>query len=189
MAEGKNRIIVYKDWKSIFDKLTDVEAGVLIKHFFAYVNDMNPVPPDRLTELLFEPIKQTLKRDLRAYEERCVKNRDNVIERWNKKDTNVYERIQNHTKHTDSDNDNDSDNDIKKYNIPTIEEVKAYFRERGYREDVAVRAFEFYNVAKWVDSKGKKVRNWKQKMNSVWFKDENKAAQVRTITVNRGEII
>lgn len=69
MAEGKNKIIVYADWKSTFDKLTDEEAGRLIKHFFAYVNDDDPEPVDRLTEIVFEPIKQTLKRDLKAWEE------------------------------------------------------------------------------------------------------------------------
>jgi len=62
----------------------------------------------------------------------------------------------------------------KNNNIPTLQEVKSYFAEKGYREDVAERAYEFYNVADWHDSKGKKVKNWKQKMQSVWFKDENK---------------
>lgn len=74
MAEGKNRIIVYKDWHSTFDKLTDEEAGKLIKHFFNYVNDTNPKAPDRITELLFEPIKNTLKRDLKAWEDKAVNN-------------------------------------------------------------------------------------------------------------------
>jgi len=67
MANGKNTIVVYRDWTAIFQKLTDEEAGRLIKHFFGYVNDENPCS-DRLTELLFEPIKLTLKRDLKNWE-------------------------------------------------------------------------------------------------------------------------
>lgn len=70
MAAGKNAVIVYKDWISTFDKMSDEEAGRLIKHFFKYINDMSPQAPDRVTELLFEPIKQTLKRDLVAWEEK-----------------------------------------------------------------------------------------------------------------------
>ena len=62
----------------------------------------------------------------------------------------------------------------KKFNPPKLEEVKAYFRENGYREDTAERAFKGYDVAGWIDSKGKKILNWKQKMIQVWFKDENK---------------
>lgn len=57
---------------------------------------------------------------------------------------------------------------------PTVEMVISYFKENGYTEHSAVKAFNFYHVAGWVDSKGKKVLNWKQKMNGVWFKDENK---------------
>ncbi len=112
MAENKNRIIVYRDWISTFDALTDEEAGKLIKHFFRYINDQNPEAPDRLIKLLFEPIKQTLKRDLKAYESICEQNRENVAIRWNKKDTTVYDHIRPDTKHTDSDIDNDIDSDI-----------------------------------------------------------------------------
>lgn len=68
MATGKKKIVVYADWKSSFDALTDEEAGKLIKHFFAYVNDENPTTEDRIVNLMFEPIKTTLKRDLEKWE-------------------------------------------------------------------------------------------------------------------------
>ena len=114
MDENKNRIIVYRDWIGTFDALTDEEAGKLIKHFFRYINDQNPEAPDRLIALLFEPMKQTLKRDLKAYQSICEQNRENVGIRWNKKDTTVYNRIRPDTKHTDSDIDSDIDKDIDK---------------------------------------------------------------------------
>lgn len=68
MATGKKKVIVYADWKSTFELLSDDEAGKLIKHFFRYVNDEDPEPPERLIEILFEPIKVTLKRDLEKWE-------------------------------------------------------------------------------------------------------------------------
>jgi hypothetical protein len=67
MAEGKNKIIVNRDWISTFESLNDEEAGKLIKHFFRYVNDKNPEAPDRLTALMFEPIKYTLEKDFIRY--------------------------------------------------------------------------------------------------------------------------
>lgn len=68
--EGKNKIIVYRDWIEIFEPLEDVEAGKLIKHFFRYVNDKKPEAPDRLTALLFDgSLKPTLKRDLKKWHE------------------------------------------------------------------------------------------------------------------------
>lgn len=70
----------------------------------------------------------------------------------------------------------------KKFIHPSLEEVKKYFIENGYSQSAATKAFNYYNTAQWVDSKGNKVRNWKQKMISVWFKDENKiqTKQART---------
>lgn len=61
-----------------------------------------------------------------------------------------------------------------KFIPPTIKEVENYFIENGFGLDVAKRAFNFYDIADWKDSKGNKVKNWKQKMQGVWFKDENK---------------
>jgi hypothetical protein len=78
MAEGKKKVIVYTDWIDQFKDLTDEEAGKLIKHFFEYVNDLNP-KSDRLTELLFNPIKATLKRDLEAWENKQKINKENGL--------------------------------------------------------------------------------------------------------------
>jgi hypothetical protein len=77
MAIGKKNVIVYTDWISTFELLSDDEAGKLIKHFFRYVNDQEPQPPDRLTEILFEPIRSTLKRDLSKWELKAEKARIN----------------------------------------------------------------------------------------------------------------
>jgi uncharacterized protein YdaU (DUF1376 family) len=57
---------------------------------------------------------------------------------------------------------------------PVLEEVKSYFKENGYTEQSALRAFDHYALANWYDTKGSPVRNWKQKMHTVWFTDENK---------------
>lgn len=77
MAAGKKIVYWYVDWEEIFSKLSDDEAGKLIKHFSAYVSDKNPTPVDRTTELLFIPIQSTLRRDLKKYEGKCEKNKLN----------------------------------------------------------------------------------------------------------------
>lgn len=64
MAKDKKSVLVYADWITTFEELEDDEAGRLIKHFFRYINDQDPEPPDRLTKLVFENIKAQLKRDL-----------------------------------------------------------------------------------------------------------------------------
>ncbi|MFH6944652.1 DUF6291 domain-containing protein [Flavobacterium sp. FlaQc-50] len=86
MAEDKNGILVYADWIDKFEELEDDEAGRLIKHFFRYVNDQNPIAPDRLTKLMFVDIQNQLKRDLKKWEDtiegRSSSGRLGNIKRW-----------------------------------------------------------------------------------------------------------
>ena len=67
MAEDKKGFILYADQRGTFAKLSDEQAGKLVKHIFSYVNDENP-ESDFITELAFESIKQKLKRDLVKWE-------------------------------------------------------------------------------------------------------------------------
>lgn len=68
MAQGKKSFIAYSDWKATFDELPDEDAGKLIKHIFAYVNDENPESNSILIKAVFANIKTTLKRDLQKWD-------------------------------------------------------------------------------------------------------------------------
>jgi hypothetical protein len=57
---------------------------------------------------------------------------------------------------------------------PLLVDILQYVKEKGYKEEIAVKFHEYYSVNDWKDSKGNKVKNWKQKLIAVWFKDENK---------------
>jgi hypothetical protein len=57
---------------------------------------------------------------------------------------------------------------------PTLSDVQSYFELNGYSLESANKAFNYYASANWVDSKNNKIKNWKQKMIGVWFKEENK---------------
>lgn len=57
----------------------------------------------------------------------------------------------------------------KKIQKPSLSEVEDYFLEKGSTVEKAKQAFDYYEVADWHDSKGKPVKNWKQKMLSVWI--------------------
>lgn len=56
---------------------------------------------------------------------------------------------------------------------PTVDEVELYFAEKGYTKECAIKAFNYYDENSWKDSRNNQVKNWKQKMQGVWFKDEN----------------
>jgi hypothetical protein len=70
----------------------------------------------------------------------------------------------------------------KQLKKPTLEEVKQYFREKGYTEQSAITAYEYYEAGGWIDSRGKKVKNWKQKMIAVWFNEQNKIKTGKILT-------
>src|SRR6185369_18088540 len=63
---------------------------------------------------------------------------------------------------------------IKEFIPPTLKEVEDFFKQEGYKLDVAERAFRHYNSANWHNSKGKKVLNWKQTISTNWMTEENK---------------
>lgn len=119
MAKDKKGFILYCDIIHTVEKLTDEQAGKLLKHILRYVNDQDPTAEDVLTEIAFEPIKQSLKRDLQKYEGIRTKNKENALKRWN---ATAYERMQTDTKNADRDSDR-----VKDKVIINIKERKSNF--------------------------------------------------------------
>ena len=186
MANGKKSVLLYCDIIHTVEELSDDEAGRLFKHYLRYINDLNPEPPDKLIKIVFEPIKQTLKRDLKAWESIILKRSAAGIASAEKKkqnqqvSTSVESVEQTSTKSTVSDIVNVIVKDKVKvrsktiFVAPLIWEVEIYLKEKGYTKEAALKIIEYYSVADWKDSKGTEVKNWKQKAQSVWFKPENK---------------
>lgn len=123
MAEGKKSFIAYADWKNIFDELPDEDAGKLIKHIFAYVNDENPETESILIRAVFANIKTTLKRDLDRWESQLNQRRNagkaSAVSRSTKingRSTVVQSRRRNSTDNVSvSVSDNVNENKIKTY--------------------------------------------------------------------------
>ena len=86
MAEEKKGFLLYSDIIHTVEKLTDEQAGKLFKHILKYVNDLDPICEDLITEIAFEPIKQSLKRDLLKWDDKKQKRIDAGIagatKRW-----------------------------------------------------------------------------------------------------------
>jgi len=137
----KNSFIMFNNYKDFFDKLTNEEAGELIKAIIDYCNgkDVKELKSIR-ADCYFTVIKQHLDSNSEKYEKIVEKNKENILKRWNKQDTTVLngknKNTKNttvssgisknttvlngknkNTKNTDNDNDIDSDNDIDNNNI------------------------------------------------------------------------
>ena len=114
MAKEKNSFLLYCDIIHTVLKLNDQQAGKLFKHLLKYVNDQNPIAEDIVTEIAFEPIRQSLKRDLIKYEGIRERNSENAKKRWNATASERIPKVPNDTKNADSDSDSDSDSVISK---------------------------------------------------------------------------
>ena len=173
MAKDKTSFILYADQRSYFDKLSDEEAGRLIKHIFSYVNDENPNPIDRIIDLSFEPIKLQLKRDLKKYESIVERNKMNGKLGGRPSNPNKPKKpsglIGNPDKpkkaDTDTDNDNDTDNEINK-DIPALKQFFSYAiskRPEVNRQDLKLK-YDSWLENGWKDGNSKPIKNWKVKL-------------------------
>ena len=202
MADDKKAVLFYCDLIHTIEKLILKDrinktnnAGELFYHYAQYINDLNPTPINDIVDLAFEPIKQTLKRDLKKWVNIKIKRSEagksggiNSGKSRSKKQNEANEANASKTKQNEaneavsvsvsvSDSVSVSKKNTKVFIAPTPEDVIKYFKANGYDENLASRAFKYYDTANWKDSKGKQVKNWKQKMQGVWFKEENKTKQ------------
>ena len=115
MAKDKQSFVLYCDVSHTVKLLDDETAGKLFKHILAYVNDENPADSNPIVQIAFEPIKQSLKRDLKKYETRVQRNKVNGAKGGRPKKTQKTQSVISKPKKADSDSDSDSviDSDIK----------------------------------------------------------------------------
>jgi hypothetical protein len=132
MATNKNSFTAYCDWGNVFDELTDEQLGKLTRHIWDYVRDKNPETDDQTVRLLFIPIRDALKRDLKKWEKRCELNREVGKKGGRPKKTDNPKNPMGYleterliSKPKKPDNDNDSDSDINIIADEFLNEVKS----------------------------------------------------------------
>ena len=65
--------------------------------------------------------------------------------------------------HNNKYNNKSNKKEIDKERKPTLEEVENYCKERNNNVDPK-KFYDYYSVNNWIDNKGNKVKNWKQKI-------------------------
>ena len=191
MAKDKKSFILYTDQSGVFNQLPDEIAGKLIKHIFAYVNDENPISEDLIINIAFEPIKQSLKRDLKRYEEYVDKQSVNGAKGGRPKkatETQItqpfFEKPKKADSVSDSVNVNDSVNKRKRkvFIKPTIEDIKKEFPTFN-----AESFINYYESNGWMVGKNK-MANWNASVKNWMAKDYNQQTQVTTIKPKFGTL-
>ena len=193
----KNSFILYTEQKAVIDKLTDEQAGKLIKAIYAHETG-EEMELDAILDLVITPFLTVLEKDKEKYEEKCEKRaqagakggKQRVANQANAKQTqanqaNATFAKQNQANQADNDNEYDNDNDFKKENIkrksttqakafvkPTHEEVKAYCVERKNNVDPD-NFIDFYESKGWLIGKNP-MKDWKASVRT-WEKSSGKS--------------
>lgn len=134
MAANKKSFVLYCDSKALINKLSDENAGKLIKHIFSYVTDENPETDNPFVDLAFEHFKQHLKKDLKKWDEKSAERVDrarkaglaSAEKRKQLKATKSNSLVKNELKPTVNGNGNVNDNDIK---TTSLREIEVIFEE------------------------------------------------------------
>ena len=63
--------------------------------------------------------------------------------------------------------------DTKRFTPPTIEDIKDYCLNVRHNSVDYQKFYDYYNAGEWKDSKGNKIKNWKQKV-ITWEKKDRK---------------
>ena len=75
----------------------------------------------------------------------------------------------------DKDIDINKDKKIKNFIKPTLEEIQNYITEKNLKVD-GKQFYDYFTEGNWVDAKGNKVKNWKQKL-LTWNKYQSETKQ------------
>ena len=165
--QGKKSFVLYTDQREVFDELSDEDAGKLIKHIFAYVNDEDPITEDKLLKVAFLPIKTQLKRDLKIWDEKKSQRAEAGKKGGLAKSSNAKQSLANPSNATNdvanlpvNVNVNGNVNDINKDSLISLDEVEVEMgKEKPMQRSYFIRMQYIYNL----DEKKVKeaFKNWK----------------------------
>lgn len=178
-----------------WSRLGDVPLKLAIQKLCAgNATALNSLCDEKIIEILDGNIFiKFLSEQLNEFEDTSKQNSKNAKEGWEKRRKQKEESERNATAlNPQCENDairedkireeeikEDEKKDKKKRFVPPSQiEVVDYFNQNGYSNESAIKAFNYYETGNWKDGKGNQVKNWKQKMQSVWFKEDNKIKPV-----------
>ena len=183
---GKDSFILYTEQREIFSQLSDEDAGKLIKAIFNYSETGQEPELNNILKFAFIPIRQQLDRNTLKWEEtkqkRVEAGRLGGINRAKNQGENLSSKSKqcldmlskgkqkqaNQAVNVNVNVNGIKENIIKekqakKFVAPSLEDVNKYIQEKSLRVD-GQQFYDYFTEGGWVDAKGNKVKNWKQKL-------------------------
>lgn len=189
---NKNSFVLQTKLKAIVAKLSDKQAGVLLKSILDYADDGTLANlEDGMVAVVFEMVKQDIDYAAKKYAETCARRAESGRLGGYQKQANLAnaskgkQNLANASKGKHNDNDNDDDNELVdkstninppniaplkggKFTKPTVEQVASYCQERNNGIN-AQQFVDFYASKGWkVGNTPMKdwqaaVRNWERR--------------------------
>jgi len=198
MSKKENvAFLLSKDQKEIIDELTNEEAGIIFKAIYEYEITKKEPKLDKILKIVFKQFKIKLDFYDIAYEEKCLKNKENADKRWQKyKNANECDRMQSNAMDTNKrerereieikrekkERENKRERVVANATTPTLDEIISYSNELGFdNKEYCKKFFNHYESIGWVNGTGQKIKNWKLIFNNWVGKDklEQKVEQKR----------
>lgn len=187
-----NAFVFYLEYGEKLSRLTDEQLGKLMRALIAYKQYGDICESgDVVVDMAFDFIRVDIDKQSEKYRQKAEAGRKggstNKQNEADESKTKQNEAEASRTKQNEAEKEKDIEkekekeieieieNDIERESTPngvrkrarfvppTLEEVRAYCNERGSSVD-PVRFFEYFDSGGWTDSRGQKVKNWKQKL-------------------------
>lgn len=115
---AKDSFLLYTEWKNQIKRLSNEQAGILIKNLFAYKTGTDLLPMEDMTDMCFSFLQSQIDRDAEKYDEICEKRREAGRKggQANGSKSKQMQANANFAKHYDNDNEyeNEYENDNEK---------------------------------------------------------------------------
>lgn len=146
---------IYHDMIPTIDNLSDAEAGRLIKSALKYSASGEAADLSGNERFIWPMFMAQIDREKERYEERCEINKRNAASR--------YESHRVAANRSQSQPIQEEKENKKSFTPPTLDEIRAYCKERNSSVDPQ-QFYDYFTAGNWIDSKGKPVLAWKQKI-------------------------
>lgn len=196
----KKSFVMYESWGTAIEKMSNEQAGELIKAIYAYQKDPDAAPKDPALAFVFELIKQQLDADSQRYKEACAA-RSEAGKKGGRPKANASDKKQMVSEESKKSKcfsekakkaDNEYDNDLKENTLegvkekrfapPTLQEVKDYCLKMGYTHVDAERFIDYYTSNGWMVGKNR-MKDWKAAVRNWDKREKNPQRQDGTAEV------
>lgn len=187
MKKGQPAFLLPIDQKEIIDELDNEEAGIIFKAIYEY--EVNKTEPklSKTLNIVFKQFKVKLDNYDGAYQEKCIRNKENITKYWEQKKgkSNEYDRIRSNTNVYKIKEKKRKEKEIKEnknkereniYNniAPTLPEIINYALDLGIdNQEYCETFYNHYESIDWVNGTGQKIKNWKLVFKN-WITKDNK---------------